>query len=440
MFRNSLARVLAGATLLVVLLFGAVTPALAFDGRGGQTVTISAGEVVNDDLYITAQTVVINGTVKGDVVAFASSVTVNGTVEGGLFAAGQDVIVNGTVQGDVRIAGAALLIGPNAIIGGDIVSAGASLETRPGSSVARDAVFAGGQALLAGHVLRNSLIATGGLELSGTIDGNLKAYVGDPDRGRAASPSSYMTRSQVAVPAVATGLTLDPSSKIGGSLDYTSTKQFDIPAGVVTGKTTYTAPKPSRTAPLPLSPAQRVLNGGLDALRLAVTLVLFGLLLGWLFPVFLKAGTERIKNAPLPALGGGVLSIAAFCFSLLVLFIATIIGAVLFGVLTLGSLSATVVVVGLFAIFALVLGFVLVSSFVAQIIVSTLTGQWILGRIRPEWAENKYWPLVIGVLVFVILAALPYVGWLFNLIAVLFGLGALWFLGRQLLEKKPAVA
>ncbi len=440
MLSKSFTRILGGAALITLLMLSIATPALAFDGRGGDDVTIPAGEVVNDDLYVAAQTVVVDGTIKGDLVVFAKTITINGTVEGDLIAAGQDVIINGTVQDDARIAGAALFVGENAKIGGDIVSAGASLETRKGSTVGDDVVFAGGQALFAGEITRNVEIATGGMELRGTIGGNLKADVGNPDQNRGGGPRSYITNSSISIPDVKMGLTFGPAAKIGGNLEYTSSKQFNIPAGAVAGKVIYTVPKVDEDAPKPPSMTQRVINGGFDVIRMIVTLLLFGLLLGWLFPSFIQTAIGRIKTAPLPALGEGILSIAAFCFSLFALVIAMIIGAILFGVLTLGEITGTIVVLGLLAIFALIFGFVLVTSFVAQIIVSTLGGQFILARIKPELAENKYWPLVIGVVLFAILVAVPFVGPLINLIVVLFGLGAIWYLGRAKLNKTPVAA
>ncbi len=440
MLTKSFTRILGRAALLTILMISIATPALAFDGRSGDEVTIPAGEVVNDDLYATGQTVVVDGTIKGDLVVFAKTITINGTVEGDLIAVGQDIIINGTVQDDARIAGAALFVGENAKIGSDIIGVGASLETHKGSTIGQDVVFAGGQALFAGDISRNGIVAAGGLELRGMIGGNLKADVGNPDQNRGDSPKSYISNSSISIADVKKGLTIAPGAKIGGDLEYTSSKQFDIPAGAVAGKVTYTKPKDDKNVAKPPSMTQRVIDGGLDVIRMIVTLLLFGMLLGWLFPVFVKSATERIKTAPLPALGEGILSIAAFCFSLLVLVIAMIIGAILFGVLTLGEITGTIVVLGLLAIFALIVGFVLVSSFVAQIVVSTLGGQLILARIKPELAEHKYWPLVIGVVIFALLAALPFIGPLINLIVVLFGLGALWFLGRTKLNKAPAAA
>jgi hypothetical protein len=84
----------------------------------------------------------------------------------------------------------------------------------------------------------------------------------------------------------------------------------------------------------------------------------------------------------------------------------------------------------------LTLGFILAVSFVTKVIVSLLGGQLILGRLKPELTEHKVWPLLLGVVIFAILAALPFVGWLVTLIVVLLGLGALWRFGREHFPQK----
>ena len=65
-------------------------------------------------------------------------------------------------------------------------------------------------------------------------------------------------------------------------------------------------------------------------------------------------------------------------------------------------------------------------------------GKLILAKVKPELAEHRVWPLVIGVVIFAFLAALPWFGGLVSLFAVLFGLGALWLFGRGALQAKAA--
>jgi cytoskeletal protein CcmA (bactofilin family) len=80
------------------------------DTRSGDRVVIGSDEEVGDDLYVFANEVVVDGTVRGHLVAFGSKITVNGTVEGDLIAAGQAVEIGGTVGDDSRIAGQTLLL------------------------------------------------------------------------------------------------------------------------------------------------------------------------------------------------------------------------------------------------------------------------------------------------------------------------------------------
>src|SRR5919108_4727578 len=138
---------------LLVLIF--TTPASAFDGRSGENIVIQSDEVVNDDLYVTAGTFVLDGTVNGDLIAMGQTLTINGQVDGDVMAAGQTILVNGTVTGAIRMAGSVLLLDEQAHIGGDIIAAGYSLESWGGSVIGQDLVFTGAQILLAGDVARN---------------------------------------------------------------------------------------------------------------------------------------------------------------------------------------------------------------------------------------------------------------------------------------------
>jgi hypothetical protein len=180
-----------------------------------------------------------------------------------------------------------------------------------------------------------------------------------------------------------------------------------------------------------------VLKGVLDVLRNIASLILVGLLLLWLFPSFIKTTTERVKTAPLPSLGWGIIYIAAFFFSLLIIVITMIVGGIVFGILSLGGLSGTIIFVGLLLLFAIILGFCISVGFVAQIIVSILGGQLILSKVNPQLAENKYLPLIIGVLIYAILAAIPGLGVLIGIVTVLIGLGAVWYFGQGLFTKRP---
>src|SRR5688572_7307692 len=431
-------------TALLVLTF--ITPAQAFDGRGGDRVVIGSDEVVNDDLYVGSEVFVLDGTVNGDVIAFGQIATINGTVDGDLMAAGQTVVVNGEVTGAIRMAGSVLYVGEAASIGGDIVSAGYSLEVRQGSAIGQDLVFAGAQILLAGDVTRNVQVGTAAFELRGNVGGNVNADVGDPDQDQGGPPPAmFMPQSTVQVPEVKPGLMIDPSAKIEGDLEYTQAKDLTIPAGVVAGKVTRTAPANGGTAAREETTGQKVGKWALGFVRTSVTLILIGLLLLWLFPSFVRGLSAQLQAKPLPSLGWGVVTWAGFFFVLLLVVCVTILGGILFGVLTLGQLTGTVIGLGLLTVFALIVGFVLVTTFVAKVVFGAALGKWMLARANSPLAEHRYWPMVVGVLITVAVIALlsfplipGFLGGLLNFAVVLLGLGALWLWGRERMLNRPA--
>ena len=440
--------------LLALVTLTAVTPAYAFDGRSGDTVVIQSGDVINDDLYVGANQFTLDGTVNGDVIAGGQMITINGTINGNLIAAGQTVVINGTVTGAARIAGNVLFIGDKANIGKDVIGAGYSLEVRKGSTIGRDVVVAAGQVLLAGNVTRNVLVGTGGLEIAGNVGGNVKADVGEANQSQAGPPPTMFMggQSTVPIPLVKTGLTIDPSAKIAGNLDYTQNNDLTFPAGVVSGKISRTTPPVNQaagargTSEFVETPAQKVGNWSLNLLRSLVTLILIGLLLLWLIPALIKKPTEKLEAKPWPSLAWGVVAYAAFFFAILLILFVLILGGILFGVLTLGSLSGTVIWLGILALFALIVGFVLVTSFIAKVVFGMALGKWILVQLKSPLAEHRFWPMVIGVAITVAVIALlsfplipGFLGWLFNFLVILLGLGAVWLWGRDAFAKKPAL-
>ena len=173
-----------------------------------------------------------------------------------------------------------------------------------------------------------------------------------------------------------------------------------------------------------------------DLLRAIVTLILFGLLLGWLAPTFMKNLVDKMQSQPAASLGWGLVAYAAFFFAILIVLVAMIAGGMFFGVLTLGGMSGTIIWLGILALFAMVVGFVLVTAFLTKIIVAWLGGKLILARINPALAEHKVWPLVIGVVIIALIVALPFVGWLFGMLIMFIGLGALWIWGRDLMQAR----
>lgn len=177
-----------------------------------------------------------------------------------------------------------------------------------------------------------------------------------------------------------------------------------------------------------------------------MTLVLIGLLLGWLAPAFLTATSGKIETQTWPSLGWGAISWAAFFFAMLLIVFVMVIGGMIFGLLTLGGLSGAIIWLGILSLFALTVAFVLATAYVTKIVVGAALGKWIFSKTNPTLADHKFWPMVLGVIVIAVVVALfrfpllplGFFGWLLNFAVVLFGLGALWLWGRERFGKQPS--
>jgi len=244
-----------------------------------------------------------------------------------------------------------------------------------------------------------------------------------------------------AVPSVPIGLTIDEGASIGGDLSYTANAQVAVPGGAVAGDIDFTRyvpdveAKPEVKAP---SPAALVLRWFVRQLRRLITLLLVGAAMMWLVPEWTRKVASIVEEQPLPSLGWGVVAIAAFLVGMLVLGMATVLLAIVFGLVTLGELAGRFVTLGGLVMGAAGLGFTLTWAYVTKIVISLLLGQLIFRLFKSPVAEHRWWPVLLGVVIFVIIAAIPLLGWLARLAAVLLGLGAVWLWGRDWLAARRA--
>ncbi|MCB9135766.1 MAG: polymer-forming cytoskeletal protein [Anaerolineales bacterium] len=416
---------------MLIFLFVLVPVAFAFDERGGDTVVIGENEVIADDLYGGATTFTVNGTIQGDLVVGAQTVVINGTVEGDLIAFAQSVTINGTVGDDVRVGTGALVLGKDAKIGDDLLAGAYSLETMSGSTVGGGVLFGGYQALLGGDVAQDVMAGANGLSIHGKVGGDLKAEVGTPEGAMPYNPFTG-TPEMPSIPTVSGGLTFGPEAEVSGNVEYTSSREYDLNLNQVLGKVQHTFPPVTSETTTPVVQQNPIVTRLLENVQRLITLVLLSLLVAWLIPVwFQRLGGELVAK-PLPSLGWGTVMYFGFPIVATILFGVAILLGLGFALVRLGGLGGAIVWLALGVIFAGFVLFVLLLLYLSKLVVGYAVGKWILNKLSPSAAEKVIWPLLLGVLLIVILIALPYIGWLFNFVLTLFGLGALWLLIQNL--------
>lgn len=430
-------------TLLLLIALGTiqVARALEIDDDG----IIGADEVIDDDVFIEADEVVVdgtvngvlianaskvevNGTVNGDLVVFAAHSTVNGQVNGNLVLGGQILTLNGTVEGSIFAAGNTFTLGPSAAVERNLLYAGYSLEMAPGSAVGRDVYAAGYQALLRGEIGRDASMEVGALEIAGSVGRDVTAAVGkpDPDTPRMFQFLRWPGMPEEILPG---GLQVSESAQVEGTLTYKSpVEQEEAIKSSAIGAVVYEyVPGDSPE----LTPAKKIQNWFTARLREFLTLLVLGALVAWRMPVLLGRSADQARAKPLPAILWGLLvwiggSIGVFILSLLFFVLGLLLAAI-----TLGELSAAVIFGGTSALVLVVTLFALTISFGTKLVVAYLIGKPIVKRLAPGSTERVFWPLLLGIVLYMMVRSVPCLGEVAWVITTLIGLGALWLLFRQ---------
>jgi len=404
--------------LVLVALLGAVGSVQAVEVIESES--IPKGVVIDDDVFIGGENVVVDGTVNGDLLAFGNTVTVNGTVRGSLVTAAQTIVVNGDIDGSIYAAGYALTLGPSATVGRNLYFGGFGLQAAPGSYTDRDLIMGGYQAVLSGEVGRDVKGGMGALEIKGKVGRDVVVDVGETG-AQVAMPPTFGVPG--APPTIASGLRIGSDAEIGGKLTYTSpVKQDEAIESAPGSGVVYQTPVPTTTGVRDERAGAVVVVGRwiLRRLRELATLLILGALVLWLLPDLFTKVVDKAGSEPMPSAGWGLLTWFGGYFIAGVIGVVIVIVAIILGVvLGLSSLSLA---------FTL---FLLLVKYASKLVVSFLVGKLLLQKIAPKYAEYKAWPMVLGVVLYVVLRSVPFVGWLVGVAATLVGLGAMCLLCRE---------
>jgi hypothetical protein len=169
----------------------------------------------------------------------------------------------------------------------------------------------------------------------------------------------------------------------------------------------------------------------LAILRSILKFMIVGGLILWAFPRQFQSWVEQVQKRPLASAGyGAVVLINGYLLP--VLMVVAIVGLLLGLIyLTLPTLAWTFfwVAMGLsVAAFSL---FLAVSAFFTKVIVAFLVGTIILSRVASGALQYRIVPLLLGLVIYVLLASIPYVGFIIGLVVTLLGLGAIWLSRKQ---------
>jgi hypothetical protein len=395
--------------------------------------TIPAGTIEENDAIVAGENVVIDGDVDGDLLILAIDATINGTVTGSVITTAQTVTVNGEIQGSLYSFGRELSLTEGSAVGRNVYFIGLRLNTASDSRIGRDLVGLSLSARLGGQVGRDLKAIIGILELLGQITGS----------GNDAS--------------VPEGNSAVPGERVNPEGLWTSSWQlFRRVALNSIGSAAYQPFWPLVIDRAEDAQKSMPKQGGIQlwariAFEEFVLLLLTGLFLAWRYSPPLTEWADKARANPLPASGYGFVGIVvavnvailAMIALILILAIGFALGfaslwklAFIFWALSLSILGLAVTLFFLFVLYG------------SKVIVAYMLSRWVVGLFSERALQYRYLIMFFGLLIYVLLQSLPYVGGLINFFVIIVGLGAFWLVRRdirqaallagQLAEESPA--
>lgn len=373
-------KIIFALTLALVLVAGSVSAAefIAPDQKGSENVSLASDEE-HKDLYVAGAAVTVNGLSRGDLYAGGGMVTINGDVEADLNLGGGNVIVNGNVGDDARIAGGNVSI--NSQIAGDLLVAGGNLSITEKTRVGADLTAAGGNIVLDAPVVGKARIGGGTITINSKIEGDLIVHADEE-------------------------LVFESKSVVTGKILYTGKKPALVKEGAQVSTIEFTKIKSGA------SNAKSFV--GISALVNLLALMIVGLILVYAAQGRTRLAIRAIFAQPWLSLGTGLIGLIVTPFVVVILFVT---------------------VIGYYLALMLLFSYILILL-AGSVVGATFLGSWIVKlAMQKQDLEADWLAVVAGVIGYVILSFIPFIGWLAIMILSGLGLGSLLRLIRYELKR-----
>lgn len=360
-------------------------------------VNISNLHIIDDDLYVFAEALVADGEITGDLFCFAYQQVIRGTITKSANLFGRHVRNQGIVQGSFRAFAETIDI--EGEIDGSAVLFGKRITISQASNIGRDLHAFGERIIVNGEVGGKALLRAEEVVLAGRIDSDVDIHA-----SRITIMSSATINGNVIYTSIAEdALTIEPGSDVRGDLIWREVVHEDTEWGA-----TWLAVQVSAT----------------------LAAFLFGLVVVRLFRPYAEESFRQLREKALASFATGLVGLAAFGISLVILVVATmflISGSFLLSSDTTVILGLLLVVFSTLALplsaFIGVTGWIILYS--GKIVVAFLIGFILVGMMKKELKPLKAGSLMFGLVILLILFSIPWIGTLIYLVSVITGAGAI---------------
>ena len=360
--------------ILILLLFASLFtfPVLAQERK---TILLPKNETVNKDYFAAGSNVILSGTVNGDAYLAGGNVLVDGDINGDLLVAGGNVTIHGKVAHNIRALGGTINF--YAPVGGNISVAAGQVTLADGTTVSGSLAGAAGSIDILGPVKKEINVAAGQINIASQVGGNINAAVDQ--------------------------LTLTSNASVNGNVTYWSDQKAQIENGAtISGKLVqkyYPVKKPEETT----KDLRGIFAGLISFFKIAQLISLFvvGLLILKLMPAYFKRTVEVTLQKPWKNILVGMIA----------LIVTPVIGFLL--LLTISGIPFS---------FILLISYVIIL-YLSTIFISYIVGQKVLTYLKINFPDTLI--LLIGIVLFAILSAIPILGWIIGIFAFFLGVGGI---------------
>jgi cytoskeletal protein CcmA (bactofilin family) len=389
-----------------IIILGVITAFVAFGAvavsagiQNDDRVHISNLHRIDDDLYAFAQTVTIDGSVKGDLIAFAYEVSHNGEVSGSVNSFCYRYAQSGRVLGSVRAF--ANIAAINGHVGRSVLLLGNDLSIRKGAKIMKDVALYGNIATVDGFVDGNLVFKGSTIYLTGMIEGDVELEA---------------EKISITAPAV-----------IKGNLTYTCKDEakIDLESGVVIeGETVWNLPEDKEDAA-----TSGLLQKSMFTISNMLAAFLFGVILLALFGKYAKESFGQCRTRFTFCFATGILTFLIVLLSIIILMLS--LSFVLVGLAVVSDngagLGAIILIFSILLVpitsFASVSGGVLFYSGV--VMTAAMMGFMIARTFNRQAEPLRKMQLLLGLIILSILFMIPYLGTIVYIVASLTGAGAI---------------
>ena len=412
---------------------------------------LGPGEEVFDDLYMQGSEVLIAGHVHGMLFVIGEKIVIQAgaqidndifmlgkmilieegaTIHGNLVLAAQNVIVEAPIDLNVVVASGTLDIGPAANISRNLFFAGFHFSQQSGSTIGENLYAACYQLVLQGNVNQNFRVNAVSVDLDGAVQGNAEIAIdasGDNEGIRIWLPYMQQLNFPDLIP---TGLTVGNQASIKGQLVYTSAKSLEenlrnLPSQGVVEHIDEPDKKLSGSEGKIIQKNPFVLRL-IRMVRQLIGFLIFAVI-SWRFGrKYISEASQVAIKKPFNALGAGFVSTLVVYLGALVFFFIIGMFSILLDIFTLNSLGFLLFFLGLAVIILILTLFVILAMYASKFVLAYWAGGLLLKRANIQ-KNKEAWSLFAGILLFVILSAIPVFGWILGVVVSLIGIGAIWF-------------